>query len=81
MTLGSKIPDKELLKNVLRRMTQKGTSSSRVTATVSGGDATIAGTVAYEYERHAILRSVASVQGIRRVIDQLRVVPKQRPQN
>lgn len=78
MSYARPIPDKTLLKSVLQKMTQKGTASNRITATVRSGDATLAGTIAHEYERRAIVRSVAAVQGIRRVIDQLRVVEKKK---
>lgn len=76
--LNNKTPDKTVLKNVLQKMTRKGTSSSRVKATVRSGDVTIAGTIDYEHERRSILSSVNSVPGVKRVIDQLRVEKKKR---
>ncbi len=79
MRLGNEIPDKTLLKNVIRKMTQKGTGSAKVTATVKNGDATLSGMISDEYKRKAIVRSVAAVQGVRRVIDQLRVEEKKKP--
>lgn len=80
MSFGEKIPDKTVQRNVDRKMMQKGTSGSRVTATVSSGTVTIAGSIANEYERKPILRSVNNVAGVLRVIDQLRVVVKAKPQ-
>ncbi len=73
MTFGNQIPDKTLLQRIQRKMTQKGMGSNRLNATVRSGDATLTGTIKYEYERKPIVRSVAAVQGVRRVIDQLRV--------
>jgi osmotically-inducible protein OsmY len=78
MTLGNQVPDKTLLKNVVQAMTRKGTGSSHVTATVRGGDVTLTGRIAYEYERRPILKSAGSVPGVRRVIDQLRVETKKK---
>lgn len=77
MALGNQVPDKTLLANVQRKMAQKG-GSNRVSATVRSGDATISGSIAYEHERKMILRSVASVPGVRRVIDQLILIVKKK---
>ena len=78
MSLRNPIPDKTLLKNVVQKMMRQGTNSSRVAATVRGGDVTLTGTIGYEYERRSILRSASNIPGVRRVIDQLRVEPKKR---
>jgi hypothetical protein len=77
MGLNNQIPDKTLLQTVLRKMAQKG-AGARVSATVRSGDATVTGSIAYEHERKAIIRSVSGVQGIRRVIDQLQLVVKKK---
>lgn len=79
MTLGNKIPDKTLLKNVERKLMQKCIGSVRISATVRGGDATITGTLRNEHERKPIVRCVSAVPGIRRVFDQLRVAEKKNP--
>lgn len=73
MTLGNKVPDKTVLNNVLRKLSQKCTGSTRISATVRGGDATVTGAIKHDFERKPILRCVAAVQGVNRVIDQLRV--------
>ena len=79
MTLGNQIPDKTLLRNVERKLMQKCAGATKISATVRGGDATIIGTIKNEYERKPIVRCVAAVQGIRRVVDQLRVAEKMKP--
>lgn len=79
MTLGNQIPDKTLQKNVDRKLMQKCPGSARISATVRGGDATVTGTLKNEYERKPIVRCVAAVQGIRRVVDQLQVLEKKKP--
>lgn len=77
MTLGNQILDKNLLRQVVQKLARCGTGSqSHVTSAVSGGNVTLTGTLRYEHERRFILRSMSSISGIRRVIDQLRVVPK-----
>jgi hypothetical protein len=52
MAFGNKTPDATLLKNVLRKLTQKCTSATRIGATVRGGAATVTGTIKYEHERN-----------------------------
>jgi len=73
MPFGNQIPDKTLIKNVLRKLTQKCTGGTRVSATVRGGDATVTGMIKHEHQRKPIIRCVSAVQGIRRVIDQLQL--------
>ena len=79
MPLGNQVPDKTLLKNVERKLMQKCSGATRISAAVRGGDATITGMIKNEHERRPIVRCVAAVQGINRVIDQLRVAEKIKP--
>lgn len=78
MTLGNQIPDKTLLRGVQQKLMRKGTSTSRITATVRNGDVTIAGTIDYEHERRSIISTSNSVTGVKRTIDQLRVEKRKR---
>ena len=76
---GNQIPDKTLLKQVIQKLARSGNSSqSHVTATVRSGDLTLTGILKYEHERRFIVKSISSIGGIRRVIDQMRVAPKKR---
>ncbi|MCO8124172.1 BON domain-containing protein [Stieleria sp. TO1_6] len=75
---GNQIPDKTLLKNVERKLMQK-CSGAKVVATVRGGDAIITGTLKNEFERKPIVRCVSAVQGIRRVVDQMKVIERKKP--
>lgn len=79
MTLGNQTPDKTLQKNVERKLMQKCSGSTRVSATVRGGDATITGTIRNEFERKPIVRCISAVQGIRRVVDQMQLAEKTKP--
>ena len=79
MPLGNQIPDKTLLKNVQRKLMQKYSGATRVQATVQSGSATVTGTIRHEHERRPIIRCVAAVQGIRNVIDQLRICDQKKP--
>ena len=66
--------DKALLKTVNQKLSRGG--GSRVTATVQQGTVTITGNLQYSAQRSPLLKLVARVAGVRRVIDQLKVVPK-----
>lgn len=79
MTLGNQVPDKTLQKHVDRKLMQKCPGSAQIRATVRSGDATITGMIKNEYERKPIVRCVAAVQGIRRVVDQLQVIERKKP--
>ena len=76
MIPNNQIPDQTVLKSVLQKMTRKGTSSSRVTATVRSGDVTLTGTIDYEHQRRSVVSSATNIPGVKRVIDQLRVEKK-----
>ena len=79
MALGNQIPDKTLLKQVVQKLARSGSGSqSHVTATVRSGEVTLTGTLRYEHERRPIVRSTGGISGIRRVIDQLRVMPQRK---
>lgn len=77
MTLGNQILDKNLLRQVVQKLARCGAGSqSHLTSAVRGGEVTLTGTLRFEHERRFILRSLSSISGIRRVIDQMRVAPK-----
>lgn len=73
---GSDTTDKALLKLVNQRLTRGTGSSSRLSATVQAGTVTITGKLQYEGQRSPLLKLVARVQGVRRVIDRLTLMPK-----
>ncbi|MBW3595997.1 MAG: BON domain-containing protein [Planctomycetes bacterium] len=66
--------DKSLLQKVNQRLSRTGTGGkTRVVATVRRGDVTLSGTLQYEIQRKNLLRAATSVQGVRRVVDQMTV--------
>ena len=79
MSLRNQVPDKNLQRSVDQKLAQRGAGSqSRVTATVRSGAVTLTGTLHYEHERRAIVRSASSVSGVNRVIDNLTVAIKKK---
>jgi osmotically-inducible protein OsmY len=68
--------DKALLKTVTQRLARGTASQSRATATVQGGTVTLSGSLRFEAQRIPILKEIARIAGVRRVIDQLRLLPR-----
>jgi osmotically-inducible protein OsmY len=73
------ISDKDLLKQVNQRLMRSGASQSKVAVTVNMGMVTLTGTLQHAIQRDPILKAVARVTGVRRVIDQMQLVPRARP--
>jgi hypothetical protein len=72
-----KASDDKLQKAVDQRLMRGGAGSqSRITARVSQGNVTVSGNLQYEAQRAPLVKNIARVAGVRRVIDQLRVAPK-----
>lgn len=72
------VPDKALLRKVNQQLVRMGGAQMHVTASVQRGDVTLSGNLQYEMQRPAIVRAASRVSGVRRVIDQLKVVQKKR---
>lgn len=69
--------DAALLKLVNQKLSRGGGGSqSRITATVQRGSVTLTGRLQYDAQRAPLTKAVASVAGVRRVIDQLTVPPR-----
>ena len=76
MVTGKPVPDKTLLRSVTQKLAQRvGGSGSKITATVNSGVITLAGTLSQEYLRRSIISSMTGIGGVRRVLDQMTVVP------
>jgi osmotically-inducible protein OsmY len=71
------LSDKDILKKVQQRLARGCLGSgSRVTTTIRNGQVTINGSIEYEIQRRPALRAISSVEGVRGVVDQLRVQPR-----
>jgi osmotically-inducible protein OsmY len=69
----NQISDKELAKAIQRRLQRGG--GGGVDADVRQSTVTLRGKLRYETQRKPILRLVARISGVRRVIDQLQLIP------
>ena len=70
------IPDKAVLQKINQKIMRVG--GAKVIASVMRGDVTLTGTIQYEMQRSSLLKVATSVPGVRRVIDQLKMKPKER---
>jgi osmotically-inducible protein OsmY len=75
------VPDEVLSQMVNQRLSRMETSGrDHVTATIQSGDVTLKGHLSYEHQRRAFVQAARHVDGVRRVIDQLRIVARKRVQ-
>jgi osmotically-inducible protein OsmY len=73
----NQVSDKDLLKQVNQRLARTGTGSqSRVMVAVQQGTVTLTGTLQYAIQRSPIVKAVARVAGVGRVVDQMTLVEK-----
>lgn len=76
MVLGKQVPDKILLRSVTQKISQRsGGSGSKITATVTSGSVTLAGTLMQEYQRKALISAMNGISGVKRVVDLMTVIP------
>lgn len=76
MVTGKPIPDKTLLRSVTQKLAQRvGGSGSKINVTVNSGVITLSGTLSQEFLRRSIISSMNGIGGVRRVLDQMAVVP------
>ncbi len=72
-----KIPDAIIIQKVTKQLSNHGMRSPcRIAVAARKGDVTLSGTIQFEYQRIAALHAVRGIDGVRRVMDQLKVQPK-----
>ena len=68
------IPDKVLQKKVNQRLVRAGLGSGcSIAATVRNGQVTLSGMLQRDNQRRAVLRAASGVDGVKQVVDQLKV--------
>ena len=74
---GTNVPDKTLQQQVIQKLARSGTGGNcRVSSSVAKGTVTLAGSLQYEAQRRPIVKAVASVAGVKRVLDQMQFAPR-----
>jgi osmotically-inducible protein OsmY len=71
------IPDRLIDQKVSRQLANRGMRPPcKVAASSRGGTVTLTGTIQYEHQRHLCMRAAGNVEGVQRVVDQLKVIEK-----
>lgn len=70
------VADKAIIQKVSQRLSRSGMATTcQLTVLCQQGDVTLSGTLQFEHQRRSALSAARSVDGVRRVIDQMRVLP------
>lgn len=77
---GSKVSDKDLSKNVNKRLARIG-APTKVLAGVCRGIVTLTGPLKYENQRRQIVKAVGAAPGVLQVVDHLLSPPKRKPEH
>lgn len=77
MAFGNQVPDRNLLREVNKKLMRTGTQT-KVTVSVRGGCVTLTGALQYEHQRRTLIRAATQVSGVRQVLDQMTVQARRR---
>ncbi|NUQ61687.1 MAG: BON domain-containing protein [Pirellulales bacterium] len=70
------IADKAIIQNVSHKLSRAGMATTcQITVLCQNGDVTLSGTLQFDHQRRTAISAARSAEGVRRVIDQLRVLP------
>ena len=71
----NRIADPKIIQQVSQRIAACGIRApSRVTVVSSNGEVTLSGTLQYQHQRQSAVRATQAVDGVRRVIDVLKLI-------
>jgi len=71
------VPDDLLSQMVNQRLSRMETGGrDHINAAIRNGDVTLTGSLSYEHQRRAVVHAARNVEGVRRVVDQLRIVKR-----
>ena len=72
------VPDKVLLNKVNQRLARAALGAGcSVRVSVSNGQVTLSGTIQRDLQRRPALRAASGISGVRQVVDQLKIAPKE----
>ena len=73
----NKVPDATIIQKVTKQLSNHGMRSPcRIAVAARKGDVTLTGTIQFEHQRIAALHAARGIDGVRRVMDQLKVQAK-----
>ena len=71
----NKISDPKITQTVTQRLANRGIRSpSRINVTSASGQVTLSGNIQYEHQRQAVVHTTRAVEGVRRVVDMLKLI-------
>jgi hypothetical protein len=74
------VPDRVLNEQVIRQLSVRGMRPPcNVVVSTHKGSITLSGQIQYEHQRRPAVQAAQHVEGVQRVVDQLRVIPKKVP--
>ncbi len=72
----SPVKDPVISQKVSQKLSSMGVRSPcRVTVATNKGNVTLSGTIQYEHQRQGAVHATKGIAGVRRVVDQMRVIP------
>jgi len=77
--MSEKGTDKDITQQVSMKLANRGIRTPcKVTVATHSGDVTLTGTVQYPHQKTGAINAASGVRGVRRVVDQMKVVPIKR---
>jgi osmotically-inducible protein OsmY len=73
------VSDSKITQQVNQRLSSSVRAPCKVAVLSSSGTVTLSGMLQYEHQRPGALQAARGVSGVRRVIDQLTILPRARP--
>ncbi len=71
----NRISDPKIIQHVSQRLGNRGIRSpARINVASANGQVTLSGNIQYEHQRHTALQTAQSVEGVRRVVDMLKLI-------
>ncbi|MHB1035236.1 MAG: BON domain-containing protein [Pirellulales bacterium] len=71
------VPDRSITQKVDKELCSRGVRPPcHITVVTNKGNVTLSGTIQYEHQRRMVVHTARAVDGVQRVVDQLRVIPK-----
>jgi len=67
--------DDHITRHVNNKLASRGFGSQRLKVQTSNGLVTLSGGVQYAHQKKAALKAIAGLAGVRRVVDQMTVMP------
>jgi osmotically-inducible protein OsmY len=76
----SSVPDGVLTQKVSQSLTNRGVRAPcQIAVTTQKGTVTLSGKIQYEHQRQLAIQTARAMDGVSRIVDQLKVIPRPAP--